>query len=72
MNWVLVVIVAASPVKTDLTFPTLNACFEAEQQMRNDHVAFVNNLIKAAPGADEKTRAYWFSRTVSGTCIPTK
>ena len=47
MKWVLVVIVINSPVKTDLTFNSLNECLSAEQAMRTEWAAVFNEAKKS-------------------------
>lgn len=71
MNWLLVVVVANAPVPTNLVYPTLTACLQAEQQMRAEHVALFNAASKQ-PGMTEQSRNFMASQIPHGTCIPTK
>jgi hypothetical protein len=78
MHWVLVVIVAGMPVKTDLTFDSLGACLSKEAEMRNEWVEVINKTIewsnKNVKTADERQKNIDFvmSQSVHGTCIPAK
>jgi hypothetical protein len=71
MNWLLVVVVAGAPVPTNLVYPNLGACMNAEQQMRAEHVALYNSAMKQ-PGLNDENRRFMASQIPHGTCIPTK
>jgi hypothetical protein len=70
MKWVLVVLVASSPVKTDLLFNDLGTCLAAEQEMRAKWAEVYNSQVTAK--ASKETLDLIRSQMVSGTCIPTK
>lgn len=70
MKWVLVVLVASSPVKTDLVFNDLSTCLAAEQEMRAKWAEVYNSQVAAK--ASKATLDLIRSQIVSGTCIPTK
>lgn len=70
MKWVLVVLVANSPVKTDLVFNDLSACLAAEQDMRTKWAEVYNSQVSAK--GSKETLDLIRSQMVSGTCIPTK
>ncbi len=70
MKWMLIVLVANSPVKTDLIFSKLGTCLAAEQEMRAQWTEVYNSQI-AAKGSKE-TLNLLRSQMVTGTCIPTK
>jgi len=70
MKWLLVVIVAQSPVKTDLVFNDLNACLAAEGEMRAKWAEVYNLATKEK--LPKETLSLISGQMVSGTCIPTK
>ena len=70
MNWLLVVVVMNMPVKTNLTFVTLNDCLTAEQVMRNQWAEVYNNAMNRKLGKD--TLDMVKRQMTSGTCIPTQ
>ena len=70
MKWLLVVIVMNMPVKTELSFNTLDDCLRAEQEMRKQWVEVYNNALNRKDGKD--TLDMVKRQMTSGTCIPTK
>jgi hypothetical protein len=74
MQWVLVIIVAGSPIKTDLVFPTLRECFQAEDQIAGEYSKAYQESLKWAQ--DNRTADFEAieklarSRLHRGTCIP--
>lgn len=70
MKWVLVVLVLNAPLKTDLAFPSLQACMAAEGRMRVEWLAYIEDLQQRGATGDElatlRRRMPW------GTCVPTK
>ena len=70
MNWLLVVMVMNMPLKTDLTFSTLDDCLRAEAEMRKHWAEVYNNAKKRDAGKD--TLVLVQGQMTSGTCIPTK
>ena len=70
MKWVLVVIIANSPVKTGLVFLTLNACIQAEAQMRSEWTTEYNKALNQ--GLDKDALKFIRNQMASGTCIPAK
>ena len=70
MKWLLVVLVANSPVKTDLVFNDLGACLAAEQDMRAKWTEVYNS--RAAAKAPKDTLDFIRSQMGNGTCIPAK
>ena len=70
MNWLLVVMLANSPVKTDLVYSTLNDCLRAEQAMRQQWAEVYNDAWKRK--ADKDTLDLVKRQMGTGTCIPAK
>lgn len=70
MKWLLVVLIANSPVKTDLVFNDLGACLAAEQDMRARWAEVYNSQVAAK--APRETLGLIRSQMVSGTCIPAR
>ena len=79
MKWVLVVMVlGVAPVKTDLVFPTIGACLEAEAQMRDEYVKAYNTwrrwASKNPQDADVHRTEDFHQKRIglqnSATCIP--
>jgi len=70
MKWLLVVIVAQSPVKTDLLFNDLGSCLAAEQEMRGKWAEVYNGAVSSK--ASKETLSFISSQMMSGTCIPTR
>lgn len=68
MKWLLVVLVMNSPVKTDLSFDSLDACLAAEQVMRNQWSGVYSRAL--ARKADRATLDFIASQMTTGTCIP--
>jgi hypothetical protein len=68
MKWLLLVIVANAPVKTDLVFPTLNQCLLAERDMRAAWVQIYNDAKKREADAD--SLKFVQNQMAHGTCIP--
>ena len=77
MNWLLVILVSSTPVKTDLIFQDFNNCMKKELEVREIHVGKFNNVKKWVDSSNltdkEKKEILSFSKSqmVSGTCIPT-
>ena len=69
MKWLLVVIVMNMPVKTELSFNTLDDCLRAEQEMRKQWVEVYNSALNRKDGKD--TLDMVKRQMTSGTCIPT-
>jgi hypothetical protein len=69
MQWLLVVLIMNTPVKTDLVFDSLDACLVAEEKMRSEW-AGVYNRAKANKASQESLDLIKLQMT-SGTCIPT-
>lgn len=70
MNWLLVVILANTPVKTDLVYSTLADCLRAEQTMRQQWAEVYNDALKRKAG--KETLAMIQGQMSAGTCIPAK
>ena len=70
MKWLLVVIVMNMPVKTELSFNTLDDCLRAEQEMRKQWVEVYNSALNRKDGKDTSDMVK--RQMTSGTCIPTK
>ena len=70
MKWLLVVIVMNMPVKTELSFNTLDDCLRAEQEMRKQWVEVYNSALNRKDGKD--TLDMVKRQMTSGTCIPTR
>ena len=70
MKWLLVVFVMNTPVKTELSFPTLDECLRAEQEMRRQWAEAYNEAAGRKAGKD--TLELVKRQMTSGTCIPTK
>lgn len=70
MNWLLVVIVMNTPVKTDLVFNSLDACLAAETEMRSQWAAVYNRA--AAAKMQQASLDMIKSQMPRGTCIPAK
>jgi hypothetical protein len=70
MNWLLVVVVLGTPIKTDLVFPSLADCLRAEETMRkvwDEHQALV-----AKQGADPARLDFLRKQMPTGTCVPVR
>lgn len=78
MKWLLIVLIMNQPVKTDLTFESLNTCMEAEEKMRKEWANRFNEVVSRPAfqklSAEDKkaSRTFMLSQATSGTCIPTK
>ncbi|GMV29275.1 MAG: hypothetical protein AMXMBFR59_14000 [Rhodanobacteraceae bacterium] len=70
MNWLLVVFVLNTPVKTDLVFNSLDACLSAETEMRSQWAEAYNRA--AAAKAQQASLDMIKSQMSRGTCIPAK
>jgi len=70
MNWLLVVMLANTPVKTDLVYSTLADCLRAEQTMRQQWAEVYNDAAKRKVGKD--TLEMVKRQMGAGTCIPAK
>lgn len=69
MNWLLVVIVMNMPVKTGLSFKTLDNCLRAEQEMRKQWAEVYSDAATRKSG---KESLDMIKRQMTfGTCIPT-
>lgn len=75
MQWVLVMLIAGSPIKTDLYFPTLRECLQAEDRIAGEYSRAVNETLKWAKDT-QPAKDYGgienlaVSRLHRGTCIP--
>jgi hypothetical protein len=69
MNWLLVVIVMNMPVKTELSFKTLDDCLRAEQEMRKQWSAVYNDAATRKAGKESLDMVK--RQMTFGTCIPT-
>lgn len=72
MNWLLVVIVLGTPVKTDLVYKSLQDCLQAEVQMRADWAAAFNAAKSEKPARSPESIGFLSKQTTSGTCIPSQ
>ena len=72
MNWLLVVIVLGSPVKTDLVYRSLQDCLHAELQMRSDWAAAYNTAKVEKPARSPESLGLLSKQMTSGTCIPSQ
>jgi hypothetical protein len=70
MKWLLVVILANTPVKTDLVFSSLDECLRAEESMRKQWADVYNEAFRR--NADKDTLEMVKRQMGSGTCIPSK
>jgi len=70
MKWLLVVLVMNTPVKTDLSFNTLDNCLRAEGEMRQQWANMYNDAVKRK--ADKNSLELVQRQMTSGTCIPSK
>jgi hypothetical protein len=75
MQWLLVMIVSGSPIKTDLYFPTIRECLQAEQQAAAEYAKAYNETMgwaKTTQPAKDYESIENLARTMShrGTCIP--
>lgn len=70
MKWLLVVMLANTPVKTDLVYGTLAECLRAEQAMRQQWAEVYNDALKRK--ADTATLEMVKRQMGIGTCIPAK
>ncbi len=70
MSWLLVVIILNTPVKTDLTFNTLDECLRAEADVRRQWADVYNSALKRK--AEKATLDLVMRQMTTGTCIPTK
>lgn len=70
MQWLLVVIVLNTPVKTDLVFSSLDACLAAETEMRSQWIVVHNRAVTAKMQRDSLDMIK--SQMTRGTCIPAK
>ena len=70
MKWLLVVIIANSPVETNLKFDTLQECLSAETEMRQQWVNVFNRALKQ--DLPKQSLDMISGQMTSGTCIPTK
>jgi hypothetical protein len=77
MNWLLVILISSSPVKTDMVFSDLNSCMKKETEIRKIYTERVNEYIKwnESMKISEKEKKenlkFVMSQMNSGTCIPT-
>ncbi len=70
MKWLLVVIIANTPVKTDLTFETLGDCLRVEGEMRR---AWTDTYHEGVKRQMPKDTLDMVKRQMNhGTCIPAK
>lgn len=77
MNWLLVILISSSPLKTDLVFSDLNTCMKKESEVRKIYTERVNEYMKWSesmkiPEKEKKENLkFVMSQINSGTCIPT-
>lgn len=70
MKWLLIAIVMNMPVKTDLSFNTLDDCLRAEVEMRKQWAELYTGAVKR--NAEQATLDLVKDQMTRGTCIPTK
>lgn len=70
MKWLLVVIVASTPVKTDLVYRMLADCLRGEESMRAEWADIQNGASGRA--ATKDTLDMVKRQMTFGTCIPTR
>lgn len=76
MKWMLVVIIAGAPVKTDLLYETLSDCAVAEDSMRQDYANDFNAWLDRAKADPKKynypdsVKDFMAKKIHSGVCIP--
>ena len=79
MKWILVVMVlGAAPVKTDLVFSILDECLDAEEAMRGEYARAYNKWLQWAQSNKEKARypesekhqQRRIGMLNAGTCVP--
>jgi hypothetical protein len=76
MKWMLIVIVYGTmPVETGLLYDDLDACYRAEDAMRDEYTRAFNEWSKWAKqnlSQDDYDRSgdMWLKRVASGVCIP--
>ena len=77
MNWLLVIIINSTPVKTDLVFNDYNSCLNKEDEISLIYSDHYNKMSKTILEQDidehEKNSSLDFlqSRLLRGICIPT-
>ncbi len=71
MNWVLVVVLAGSPIQTDMKFKSLDDCMAIESQMAVEYVRRTQ-MQQEALKLGEAWRAQNRERTPWGACIPAR
>lgn len=70
MNWLLVVLVMNTPLKTDLVFQSLDSCLAAETEMRSKWGDLYNRAV--ATKMSQESLDMIKKQMPHGTCIPTK
>lgn len=76
MKWMLIVIVAGTPVKTELLFDTLAACIAAEDAMRQAYANDFNAWVESAKADPKKyhypesVKDFMANKIHPGVCIP--
>ncbi|MFZ9905772.1 MAG: hypothetical protein ACO3GE_10250 [Steroidobacteraceae bacterium] len=70
MNWLLVVVVLGTPIKTDMVFPSLAECLRTEETMRK--VWTEHQLMVAKQGTDSAHLDSLRKQMPTGTCIPVR
>lgn len=69
MLWTLVVLTTTgNPIYTGLVYPTLGACYAAEDQMAQEYVDHFNARLKN--GLSQEDRLFLQSRLLRGVCVP--
>ena len=75
MKWMLIVLAFGAPVKTGLTFPSLDECLQYEDRMRAEYTKQYKKHLELAQKtlpADEvaTVRGLARERVTKGICIP--
>jgi len=75
MKWLLVMLVHGSPIKTDLYFPTLRECLQAEDLVAKQYTDAYSETVdwaKQSKPSDQFAgiEKLALSRLHRGTCIP--
>lgn len=71
MNWVLVIVLAGSPIQTDLKFKTLDECMAVEGQMGVEYVRRTQ-MLKETLKLGDAWLTQMKERTPWGACIPAR
>jgi hypothetical protein len=69
MLWMLVMMTTGgTPIPTGMTFPSLDACYAAEDKVAGEYVRYYNTRQKA--GASKQSLELIQSRMLRGICVP--